>query len=300
MRFHVILNRDGGSLRTIDLGSFARRISDILSTAGHEVDVAVVSGRELAEALEAATVAECDVVIVGGGDGTISTAATKLRGTDKALAVLPAGTMNLFARSLAIPLELNEAVASFATGEVRSVDLAIADGIVFVHQFSVGLHAELIRLRERRTYASRLGKIWASCRAGIDAFIRPPRFAATLLIDGEEVMVKTSAIGITNNVFGEGRMLPYADTLTDGVLGVYVTRARRRRDMVATALRLALGRWRDNPHIDLYKAREVKVTLSSKHGKLGCAIDGELVPLAKETTLRVLPAALRVLVPRPL
>lgn len=297
MRFHVILNRDGGTLRTIDVGKFANQIENTLSAAGHAADVIVLSGSEITEALRAATHKDCDVVMVGGGDGTVSAAAVELNGKDKALAVLPAGTMNLFARSLAIPLALEDAVAALASGEVRAVDLAMADGAVFIHQFSVGLHAELIRLREQRAYVSRLGKIWASVRAGMDAFIRPPRFAATLEIDGREMTVKTSAIGITNNMFGEGRMLPYADTLTAGVLGVYVTRARRRRDMFMTAIRVALGRWQNNPHIDIYQARAVRMTLSSNHGKLGCAVDGELVPLAKETTLQVLPAALKVLVP---
>ena len=156
MRFHVILNRDGGTLRTIDLDNFANQIETTLKMAGHTAEVAVLSGREISAELGAATRSDCDVVMVGGGDGTISTAAAQLKGTDKALAVLPAGTMNLFARSLGGPLVLEEAVTAFASGEVRVVDLAEADGMVFVHQFSVGLHAELIRLREQRTFASRL------------------------------------------------------------------------------------------------------------------------------------------------
>ncbi len=296
MRIQVILNRDGGTLRTLDLGRFAKQTTETLTSAGHDVEVAVLSSTEIADALEQASIGACDIVMVGGGDGTISTAASKLKGTDKALAVLPAGTMNLFARSLAIPLNLDQAVAAFATGVIREVDLASVDGTVFVHQFSVGLHAELIRLREARDYRSRLGKIWASMRAGIDAFISPPRFVVTLDIDGQEITVKTSAIGITNNMFGEGH-LPYADTLTDGVMGVYITRARRRRDMAKAAARIALGRWKSNPHIDIHRAHKVNLTMLSGHKKLGCAVDGELIPARKQTALQVHPAALRVLVP---
>src|SRR5690606_33103300 len=110
MRFKVVLNRDGGTLRTFDLDAFVERLHTVLLRAGHEVEVAVITGNELEDALDAALESDCDVVMVGGGDGTVSAAAGRMMAQDKALAVLPAGTMNLFARSLAIPLDLDEAV----------------------------------------------------------------------------------------------------------------------------------------------------------------------------------------------
>lgn len=297
MRFQVVLNRDGGTLRRRDADLVARDVREALEAAGHAVSVAAVAGEGIDAALDAAASGPADVVMVGGGDGTVSAAAAQLAGSGKALAVLPAGTMNLFARSLGIPADLDEAVAAFARGEVRDVDVAEADGRVFVHQFSVGLHTKLIRLRDRKSFGSRHGKMLASLQAGLAAFLRPPRLAAALTLDGREMIVRASGIGITNNLLGEGYRLPYAARPDGGVLGVYVTRARRRRDLALFALGALLGRWRGNAHVDVHQAREARLRLVAHHRRFGCAMDGELAELGTETRLRILPGALKVLVP---
>lgn len=296
MRFQVILNRDGGSLRRRDAEGFARAVRRVLEGQGHTVSVAVVAGGAVEEALRDAAAGDADAVMVGGGDGTVSAAAARLAGSDKALAILPAGTMNLFARGLGIPLDLDQAVAALGRGRVRAVDVATANGQVFVHQFSVGLHAKLLRLRERRSFGSRLGKMWASARAGVETLLRPPRLAVALAVDGRESVVRTAGIGVTNNLIGEGHRLPYAARPDGGVLGIYVTRARRRRDLVLFALGAMLGRWRRNEHVDVHAGTDVRLRLVA-HRRFGCAIDGELRPLAEETHLRILPGALKVLVP---
>lgn len=297
MRFQVVLNRDGGTLRRRDADAVAGSLREALEAAGHAVSVAAVAGDGMDAALDEAAAGPADIVMVGGGDGTVSAAAARLAGSDKALAVLPAGTMNLFARSLGIPADLDQAVAAFATGEVRAVDVAEADGRVFVHQFSVGLHTKLIRLREKKSFGSRYGKMIASLQAGFAAFLRPPRLAAALTLDGRETVVRASGIGITNNLLGEGYRLPYAARPDGGVLGVYVTRARRRRDLALFALGALFGRWRRNAHVDVHQAREVTLRLVAHHRRFGCAMDGELAELGTETLLRIRPGALKVLVP---
>src|SRR5690606_18763132 len=127
----------------------------------------------IADALaRVAAAPDVDVVLAGGGDGTVSAAAGALMETGKALAVLPAGTMNLFARGLGIPLDLEDAVAALATGTVRAVDIATVNGRPFIHQFSVGLHSELIQRREAMSYSSRPGKIRASVMAAIATVVK--------------------------------------------------------------------------------------------------------------------------------
>jgi diacylglycerol kinase family enzyme len=297
MRFLAILNRDGGSLRTLDIEEFAAGLKSTLTEHGHTVTCAIVSGKELMDALErAARQSDCDAVIVGGGDGTVSAAAGALMGSDKALAVLPAGTMNLFARSLGIPLDLEEAIEAFGSGRLRKADVASANDRAFVHQFSIGMHPKLITLREKRSFASRLGKIRASAQAGLDTLFNPPRMRVALKIDGQERAVTTSSLGITNNLFGEGH-LPYADQPDGGVLGIYVTKARRRRDYLMFGINIALGRWRANEQVDIHTAREVEVRVIHGSRRFGCSIDGELCDLADVTELRIHPQALNVLVP---
>lgn len=297
MRFKTVLNRDGGTLRTLDLDAFAAEVERLLGEAGHTVETEIVAGSEIEATLRAAAgEAGVDVVMVGGGDGTVSTAAGIFMNRDKALAILPAGTMNLFARGLGLPIDLEAAVAAHARGVVHAVDVASANGRPFVHQYSVGMHPQLVDLRDRMDFRSRLGKLLASFRAGLMTVLHPPRLSLKMRLDGLESRVVTSGIGITNNLFGEGH-LPYAEMPDKGVLGVYVTRARRRRDFFLFFAYMAIGRWRGNPQVDIHETREVTLGFTSRTRRFKCAIDGELCPLEPTTTLRIHAGALKVLVP---
>lgn len=297
MKFAAVLNEDGGTLRTTDLKAFSKTLTDVLEGGGHSVEVDTVPGRDIEMALKKAAARHgVDVVIAGGGDGTISTAAGVLMDSRRALAVLPAGTMNLFARSLGVPLELEEAIRAFAGGKVRQVDMATAGDRPFVHQFSIGLHAKMVDLRDRMEFGSKIGKIGASARAVYTTVMNPPSMKVRLTLGGTELLARTCGIGVTNNMFGEGH-LPYADDPDGGVLGVYVTMARRRRDIIRFGLNMARGKWKDNDQVDIHETRDVEIRLLSSARKFRCVIDGELHPLAERTRIRIHPGALSVLVP---
>jgi len=297
MRFQAVLNRDGGTLRTMDLDALSRRIQAILEAAGHKVAVDVVGGGEVEAALSTAAARRgIDVVLAGGGDGTISTAASLLMGKKKALAVLPAGTMNLFARSLGIPQTLDGAVKAFAAGEVRAVDMASANGKPFVHQFSIGMHARMVQLREKMDFGSRLGKMRASVRAAWMTLRNPPALDAVLTIGAAEISARTTGIGITNNLFGEGH-LPYADNPAGGVLGIYVNVASQPGELFRHAFNMARGRWRDNEHVEIHQADRVMLVVRPGRRKPRAVMDGELVELERETAFDIHPGALNVLVP---
>lgn len=298
MRFCAVLNRDGGTLRTADVDALAAHMRDVLVQAGHDVEVRAVDGTKVADALrEAIEDSNADVILAAGGDGTVSLAAGLLAGTDKALAILPAGTMNLYARSLGLPLDLEMALAALASGVVRSVDVAYADGRPFVHQFSIGMHPQLIGLRSAIPFRSRLGKLAASVRAALTTLLKPHNLKVALNMGGAELITVTSGIGITNNLFGEGH-LPYADRPDGGVLGIYITRAERRIDLIAFVFNMALGRWRDNEQVEIHEAGEVRLRILSAGSKFRCAIDGELCPLNREVHIWLRPRSLRVLLPR--
>ena len=153
MRFVGVFNRDGGTFRTMDMDQFSAEATRILGEHGHSIEIELVEGKQLIAALERAVARkDVDVLLAGGGDGTISAAAEAAFRSGMPLAVLPAGTMNLFARSLHLPLDLPGALNAIATGEVRAVDIATANGKPFVHQYSVGIHTRLVRIREEMTY----------------------------------------------------------------------------------------------------------------------------------------------------
>jgi diacylglycerol kinase family enzyme len=297
MRFLMILNRDGGTLRTLDIDGFCERTKQTLEEAGHTLKTEVVEGAEIVKALEdGAKRRAIDVVMAGGGDGTVSAAAAAMEGKQRMLAILPAGTMNLFARGLEIPLDLDEAVKAFATGRRHAVDVASANGRIFVHQFSIGMHPDLVERRESATYGSRLGKIRASAAAAIQTLRNPPMLSAELRMGKTEVVARTSSIGVSNNLFGEGH-LPYADMPDKGELGIYIARARRRSDFLRFFMHMARGSWDANPQVEIHRAGEVVLTVKSRHRKMRCAIDGELCELDKRTVLKCHAGGLHVLLP---
>lgn len=297
MRFAAVLNRDGGTLRTTDLSVFSDRMRETLEAAGHSLDIDIVDGDDVVAALDrAASRRGVDVVLAGGGDGTISTAAARLMGRKKALAILPAGTMNLFARGLGIPQTLDAAVGSFADGKVVAVDMASAGGRPFIHQFSIGMHAKMVQRREKMEFGSRLGKMRASARAAWMTIKNPPAIPVTLTIGQAEVMTRTTGIGFTNNLFGEGH-LPYADNPAGGVLGIYVTVARQRGELLRFVFNVARGKWRDNQQVEIHQGDKAILKIRSSPRKTGAVIDGELIKLDQETVIEIHPKALNVLVP---
>ena len=296
MRFIAVLNRDGGTLRTVDLDAFSSRMTETLEQAGHSIGVESVAGHDIQAALAKAATSRADIVLAGGGDGTISAAAGALMGNRKALAILPAGTMNLFARGLGIPQSLDAAVQSFAHGEVKPIDIASANGRPFVHQFSVGMHARMVGVRDKMEFASRLGKMRASIRAALATMLDPQPLKVSLTIGDAEILTRATIIGITNNLFGEGH-LPYAEQPDGGVLGIYVTVASERGQLLRFFLNVARGRWRDNPHVEIHEGEKVVMKILSPVGRRKCVIDGELLPLAPETTIEIHKRALNVLVP---
>ncbi|RUV43132.1 MAG: diacylglycerol kinase family lipid kinase [Mesorhizobium sp.] len=298
MRFAAVLNKDGGTLRTTDVAAFADRVRELLEAAGHSVQIDIVAGGEIATALEKAIARRnVDVVLAGGGDGTVSTAASLLMNKKNALAILPAGTMNLFARSLGIPQTLEAALKAFTDGEVKAVDMATANGRPFVHQFSIGMHARMVQLREKMDFGSRLGKMRASVRAAWATIKNPRTLKVTLTIGKTDIITRATGIGISNNLFGEGH-LPYADNPAGGVLGIYVSVARRRRDLVKLLLAMLRGRWRQSEHVEIHQADKAVLKIHSSPTKFKAVMDGELVKLERETTVEIHPATLNVLVPR--
>jgi diacylglycerol kinase family enzyme len=297
MHFIGVFNEDGGTFRTMDMPAFVTTAETILTEAGQTLECRVVSGDELAAELErAASDPTSDVVLAGGGDGTISAAAGICFAHNKALAVLPAGTMNLFARSLGVPLQLEAALGAIARGEVSAVDIATANGRPFVHQFSVGLHSRLVRMRNELTYHSRWGKMLASLRAIGLALSRPLVFDAEITTKQGTERRKATAVAVSNNVLGEGHV-PYAEHVDRGVLGVYVVRPMPPADLARLALSLVFGNWKAHPLVSEREVAQVSLYFPRRKASALAVIDGELIPLEKQVNLKIHAGGLRVVLP---
>ena len=295
---HIIgvFNRDGGTFKTTDMEAFAARSVEIFTAAGHEIETRVVDGRSLIAELERAA-ESTDVLLAGGGDGTVSAAAAIAYRRGIPLAVIPAGTMNLFARSLGIPLKLDEALAALATGDVKQVDIATANGRPFIHQLSAGIHAKMVKLRQSLPYRSRIGKMMASTRAALGAILNPPIFSIDVLARGRLERRSIAGLAVSNNPLDEGH-LPLADRLDRGVLGIYLVPPLTLPVMFRLAWGLLRGRFRSLPEVIDREVREATIFFPRKKSGSLAVIDGELVTLSDRLDLKIHPGGLSVIVPR--
>jgi diacylglycerol kinase family enzyme len=89
-------------------------------------------------------------VLVCGGDGTIAAAIGAAAGTALELGVLPAGTLNHFARDYGLPLDPAEALEVAATASSQPIDVGVVNGRVMVNTASVGAYVDFVRHRESR------------------------------------------------------------------------------------------------------------------------------------------------------
>lgn len=297
MKVHAVFNRDGGTFRTMDVKAFAETAKAVFEQHGHSFESEIVAGKDVMEALRnVASEAGEHVLMAGGGDGTVSAAADVAWKAKVPLAVLPAGTMNMFARALAIPLDLNAALHSLASGTIQTVDISTANEESFVHQFSIGLQPQMIKLRNTLEFRSRWGKRIASMRAFAKAIGKPPRFAVRLVIDGVPMERTVSAISISNNPYGQG-MLPVPSVVDRGELGVYIAGQMTPTALAKLAFSILTGRWRLNPDVDEIVAKEVELHFPRLRRGDKATIDGELMPLPKDTRIVIHAGELQVLVP---
>ncbi|WP_449473456.1 diacylglycerol/lipid kinase family protein [Sphingobium chungangianum] len=135
---------------------------------------AVRDPERLQETVREAVGSGAPMVIVGGGDGSLSGTVDELVGKDCVFGVLPLGTANSFARTLGIPLDLDGAVQVIAQGRRRRIDLGMIDHDYFVNAASLGLSPMIGKTvpHKLKRYLGRIGYlIWAvKCSVGFRAF----------------------------------------------------------------------------------------------------------------------------------
>ena len=156
-------------------------------SADHDVTLAETSRRGHATRLaQGAAAAGTQVVVVLGGDGTLNEAANGLAGTDCALAALPGGSTNVFARTIGMPNDPIEATGdlldALADGHIQRVGLGSVNGRYFLFHVGMGFDAAAVAQVERRSGLKRYAGHPLFVFAGFDTWIRHydrsrPRFS---------------------------------------------------------------------------------------------------------------------------
>jgi diacylglycerol kinase family enzyme len=242
----------------------------------------------------AALAAGADLVLVCGGDGTVAACAGALAGGPATMAVVPAGTGNLLARNLDLPLDVDEALDVAFGDTERTIDVLESGERRFVVMAGLGFDAALIRDTDDELKA-RFG--WLAYLGGLRrAFARSPRASFTITVDQDEP-IRRQAVGVLVGNVGRLqagiRLLPDAEP-DDGQLDVIVLAPRKVADWPVLIGRILRRRAGEGEQADVLRGRRVQIV--AEH-RLPVEYDGELCGEADTLDVGVLPAALTVRCP---
>jgi YegS/Rv2252/BmrU family lipid kinase len=293
-RVPVLLNCNAGAVD--DDRKIGDKVAETLSDAGIDADVELIEGGKCEVRCRAIAERGDPLVIVGGGDGTISNAASALIGSQTALGILPLGTLNHFARDLGLPTDIKEAAKVIAAGRRRQVDVAEMNSRIFVNNSAIGLYPLMIIDRDlqraKRGRSKRLAMILASLRT----LARFNHQRLTLTVNDQKARVDTPLLFVGNNEYrtdigAAGRRY----SLEGGVLSVYVMRKKTRRGLIAASIRALFNRSRPDDMVRIEDVERLRV--SSRKRQLAVSLDGEVVRAEPPLDYRIRKKALRVIAP---
>ena len=236
------------------------------------------------------------LLILGGGDGSVSSVVDFLAHHNVTLGLLPLGTANDFARTLEIPSDIEKACRTIASGKVVDVDLGLAGDNYYVNVASVGLSVGVTQALSPGL-KRRIGAL-AYPTAAIRAFLRHEPFSARLTFpDGDHEPVEHGrllqvAVG-NGRFYGGGMVVAPQSGIDDRSLDVYAIEMGRHRDLIGVARYLKSGDFIRSESVSQYRTERVRLETDPE---LPVNIDGEVVSRTPHD-FSVVHNALRVLVP---
>ncbi|MFM7320550.1 MAG: diacylglycerol/lipid kinase family protein [Armatimonadota bacterium] len=233
-------------------------------------------------------------VWVSGGDGTVRQVLAGTVGTRAVVAILPAGTGNLLARNLGIPLGLPEALEVAFAGHARAIDLArTSEGELFALMGGIGLDGQVMASTDRLAKGrfGVLAYVWATLR-----HIRRRRLRARLILDHRvRLRRRATSILIANlGKIGPGVEAVPGASADDGELDIGIVKSHTPWQWFRLLASLARGRIADDPAMEIHRATSVEIVVARPEP---VELDGEALGQRVRLAVTVLPRAARVMVP---
>jgi diacylglycerol kinase (ATP) len=253
----------------------------------------VPKSKKAPAAVKEAVARGAELIFVWGGDGTVQRCLDALADDEVDVAILPAGTANLLATNLEIPIDLRAAVEVGLHGERKAFDLGVVNGEHFAVMAGAGFDALMIKDADRglKDKAGRLAYVWTGLRN-----VKAPKVPMRVDVDGRRWFDgEASCVLVANVSTTMGGLSPFTDARPDdGVLEVGVVEAEGAVQWARVLGRVAVGKAETSPLTRTTSARRIDV-------KAGTTIDYELDGghrgEAKKLKIRVRPGAVRICVP---
>lgn len=234
-----------------------------------------------------------DLLFVWGGDGTVQRSIDAMAGSETPLAILPAGTANLFATNLGIPQDIEQAVMIGLRGERRKLDVGRFNGERFAVMAGAGFDAAMIGQADG-TLKDRFGRaayVWTGSQN-----LRVKPFEAKIKVDGAPWYAGAATCILFGNV---GRLFGGVEVFhdarpDDGRLELGVVNADGITDWMRAIARTAVGQSERSPLVQATTAKKIKVKLDRK---VLYEVDGGDRAAVKSFKVRVEPHAITICVP---
>ncbi len=233
-----------------------------------------------------------DLVIIGGGDGTLNASAAGLVDTHLPLGILPLGTANDLARTLGIPATLPEACQIIAAGKVQPIDLGWVNSKYFFNVASLGLSVQITRNLTKEV--KRRWGVFAYAATAIQALWNSRRFHAEIQMEGRSEKVRAIQIAVGNGRYYGGGMAVAEDAaIDDQRLDLYSLEIEHWWQMLAVLPAMRRGSHGVSPWVQTWQGKEFHVYTRRPRS---INTDGEITT-STPAHFRVVPNALSVIVP---
>lgn len=286
----VLLNAAAGSTEGEDT---AKKLTEAFREVGVRSQVEILEPDAIDPKLRELAASGAKVVAIGGGDGSLSSAADTLAGSSTVLVPVPLGTLNHFARRYGIAT-LEAAATALRSGIIADVGVGEVNGHVFINNASCGFYPHLVRHREK--IRPIITKWPAAVVAALMVLVRRPLIDLELEVQGKRIRRKTAAMWIGLGKDSLKLPGPGAATGEGDLLEIVLPRPRGRLALTALAWRLW---WQLKQHqkpedegLEMLLARNF--TLNARRG-IDIATDGEVQRLPGPLHFRFHADALRVL-----
>jgi diacylglycerol kinase family enzyme len=276
-----------------------KRITELFAARGANATILVAEhGNRIPELTKRAIEEKASIVVAVGGDGTVNCVASVVLNSNAVVGVLPAGTLNHFAKDLGIPGDLPTAVDTLLAGEVGRVDVGEVNGRIFLNNSSLGLYPAIVRQREDLQKNGH-AKWSAFAAAAVYALLRYQHLHVEVQgDDGSQVNEETPFVFIGNNRYClSGLRLGARDHVDGGELWVYRAPRASRISLLRLAFRALLGR---QDHSELEAVASKSFRISTRRHHVHVARDGEVARMSSPLNYTIHPKALAVMVPKKL
>jgi YegS/Rv2252/BmrU family lipid kinase len=279
--------------KVADLPALKKRVDGFMSTEGWEPALWLETTAEdpgismCQKAIEQGA----SVVFVCGGDGTVMAAATALAGADMPMAILPAGTGNLLARNLDLPINDEAACLRIGvSGRTRAIDVGAIEDRKFVVMAGLGFDAAMMRDAPEGLKKA-VG--WPAYVVSATKHLRGRGIRVAITIDGGAPLhrrLRTVVVGNVGRLQGNFPLLPDAEP-DDGILDIVVIATRNVLDWARVGGRVLRRANVPDRRMERFTAKHVRIEASQRQPR---QLDGDVIDDSRTMDITVEPGALKV------